>query len=405
MRLLQINNYHYPRGGSDRYFLNVARGLTDRGHEVRTLAPVDPRDIDTDMRARFALEPMALSPRPRPVDIPRFFYNGAARRVVRQVIGEFRPEIVHLHIYYGQLTSSVLGPIRAAGIPIVQTLHEYKIVCPAQTMLREQKVCTACRDGRYWHAAFYRCNRGSLPRSAISAAELVVSEWFGARRHIDRFLAVSDFQRTQLLSMGLEAEKIIRLYNFTQVAETASTSPGDYFLYSGRVTYGKGLETLIRAYKLYRDQCEAIPLPLHIVGTGDAVFELQDLAEHIGVADGVRWLGYKTGEALDHVYRNCRALINPSDFNETFGLNNLEAMAHGRPVICSDRGAFPEIVRDETDGFVVNAGDVIGFADKMRVLSPERALEMGWQGYQRAKHIFSEDTHLSELERIYATVA
>lgn len=404
MRIFHINNYHFPRGGSDRYFLNVARALSDRGHDVRTLAPVDPRDTDNDLRAEAAIVPMSTSLRPRPADILRFFYNLTARDIMRRVIVKFRPEIVHLHIYYGQVTSSILNPIKAAGIPIVQTLHEYKIVCPAQTMLRDQQICTACQNRCYWHAVKHKCNRGSLLRSVLSTSEVVASEWLGARKSVDRFLTVSDFQKTQLLSMGLEAGKTSRLYNFTQSVETPSTSLGDYFLYTGRITLGKGLDTLLRAYRVYCDQCMSAPLPLHIVGTGDAVSEFQKLAEGFGLAEAVKWLGFKTGGALDRAYRNCRALINPSELNETFGLNNLEAMAHGRPVICSDRGAFPEIVRDGIDGFVVSAGDVSGFADKMCALSPARALDMGKHGFDRVRDVFSQDIHLSELEHIYQTL-
>jgi len=403
MRILHINNYHFPRGGSDRYFLDVARGLAERGHEVRTLAPVDPRDINVDLRVDASIVPMLTSMKPRPTEIARFFYSTVVREVVRRVVADFMPDIVHLHIYYGQMTSSILHPMKVAGIPIVQTLHEYKIVCPAQTMLRDQRLCTACRGGRYWHAALHKCNRGSLLRSALSAAEAVVSEALGARRHVDRFLTVSDFQRTQLLSMGIDAGKTIRLYNFTDDVDAPSTSPGDYFLFAGRLVAGKGLETLLRAYKLYRDLCATTAIPLYLAGEGDAESELRRLAEDLGVIGSVTWLGHIAGDDLEHSYRNCRALVNPSEFNETFGLNNLEAMAYGRPVICSDGGAFPEVVRNGIDGFVVSTGNVAEFADRMCELTVERALKMGEQAHERAMSVFSKDVHLSKLERIYAS--
>lgn len=402
MKILQINNYHFPRGGSDRYFLDLSRGLSDRGHDVRTLAPVNSRDIDTDFRGDASLRPLSTVSVPGPIDLLRFLYNPAARGAVRRVVNEFAPDIVHLHIYYGQISPSILAPIRKAGIPIIQTLHEYKIVCPAQTMLRDQEVCRACRGGRYWQAMRYRCNRGSLPRSALSAGESFLSEWLGARRHVDRFLAVSDFQKRQLVSMGLDSSKVTRLHNFTEGVSSASASSGAYFLYVGRLTNGKGLPTLLRAYKIYRDRCESGAIPLHIVGEGDKESDLHRFAEEIGIAESVHWFGYAARETLQKIYRDCRALINPSELNETFGLNNLEAMAHGRPVICSERGAFPEVVRNGIDGLVVRAGNVTELADSMCALSPERALDMGECAHERALSVFSKDAHLAALENIYA---
>lgn len=403
MRILHVNNYHFARGGSDRYFLDVARGLANRGHEVRTLAPVDPRDTDVDMRIDSSIKPVSMSMRLDPSQIARFFYSGAARAALRHVTAAFSPEVVHLHIYYGQMTPAILLPVREAGIPIIQTLHEYKIVCPAQTMLRDELICTACRGGRYWNAIRYKCNRRSLMRSAVSMAEAVVSDVLGARRNVDRFLAVSDFQRRQLISMGVEAAKTTRLYNFAREVGVPSTSRGDYFLFAGRIVAGKGLETLLRAYSLYRERCLTTAIPLHIAGEGEAEPQMRKVAENLRLAGKVIWLGHQSGDALESTYRNCRALINPSELNETFGLNNLEAMANGRPVICSNRGAFPEVVRDGVDGFVISAGDVSGFADSMCVLTSERVLKMGGQAHERAMSVFSEEAHLSQLENIYAS--
>lgn len=404
MRVLHVNNYHFVRGGSDRYFLDVARGLVDRGHEVLTLAPVDPRDTDNDLRADSSIVPISTSTIPALADIPRFFFNFEARAALQRAIADFKPELVHLHIYYGQMTPAILLPIREARIPIIQTLHEYKVVCPAQTMLRNQRACTACLGGRYWNAVRYKCNRHSLLRSALSAAEAAVSDRLGARRYVDRFLTVSDFQRRQLILMGLDAAKITRLYNFTKDTSAPSASAGEYFLFAGRIVAGKGLETLLKAYRLYRVRCSIGAIPLYVAGEGDAEPEMRQLAAKLGLTDEVVWLGHQRGDALEHTYRNCRALINPSELNETFGLNNLEAMAYGRPVICSDRGAFPEIVRNGVDGFIVGVADIDGFADRMCAITPESALDMGRQGYARAMSVFSKDTHLSELENIYISI-
>lgn len=404
MKILHINNYHYPRGGSDQYFLNVACNLAEKGHDVRTLATSDPRDLANGLRADIELPSLNLSSSPRAGEIAKFFYNAQARKGVQQLIAEFRPDVVHLHIYYGQITSSILAPIKAAAIPIVQTLHEYKIVCPAQSLLRNRRFCDDCRGRRYWHALLNRCNRGSLARSTLSTLEAVASELLGARRDVARFLAVSQYQRKCLIHMGLEEEKITTLHNFTRCAESPSDHPGDFYLYVGRIADGKGLETLFRAYKIYRETCAETLLPLHVVGTGPAEDYLKTMCRDLGLAETVRWLGYKSSQDLQSQYRKCRAIINPSEFNETFGLNNLEAMAHGRAVICSDRGAFPEVVRDNLDGYIARCGDAASFASLMVSMTREIASEMGRNGFARVQESFSPEKHIAKLEDIYAAV-
>lgn len=404
MKILHVNNYHYPRGGSDQYFLSVIRALAERGHDVRTFATRHPRDVETDFRTDAELPVIDLSLSPGPLELVRFFYNPQAREHFQNLIADFRPDIVHLHIYYGQITSSILAPIKAAGISVVQTLHEYKIVCPAQSLLRNGRFCDACRQRKYWHAVRNRCNRGSLARSAISALEVLTSECLGARRYVDRFLAVSHYQRQCLIHMGLEELKITTLHNFTRCAEKPSRHPGDFYLYVGRVADGKGLETLLEAYKIYRETCATRLLPLHIVGTGPAEDRLKKMSNSLGLGETVKWLGYKSGRDLEQQYRKCRALINPSEFNETFGLNNLETMAHGRPVICSDSGAFPEVVRDNLDGYIARRGDAANFASLMAAMSEEIAAQLGRTGFLRARESFSEEKHMANLEKIYAAV-
>lgn len=402
MKILHVNNYHYPRGGSDRYFLNVARALSERGHEVRTLATRTANDVDEDLRANVDLAGMELDAGLALGQAKQFFYNATARQAMRDLIEDFKPDVAHLHIYYGQITPSILQPLKAASVPIVQTLHEYKIVCPAQYMIRNGQPCDACKGRKYWHALAGRCNRGSFARTAISTMETVTSEALGARRHVDRFLAVSHFQRDRLVHMGLDEEKVSVLHNFSRSAERASDARGDYFLFVGRIAEGKGLETLLRAYALYLAGQDGSGIPLHIVGTGPDYDRLNALSRTLGIDEQVKWLGYSEGAALASEYRGCLALINPSELSETFGLTSLEAMGHGRAVIFSDRGALPEVARDGIDGYLVPAGDVSALSSRMTSLTHADAARLGNNGYLRANSEFSEDVHIDRLVSIYA---
>jgi glycosyltransferase involved in cell wall biosynthesis len=206
--VLTINNYHYPRGGSDRYFLQLAAMLEKEGHRVATfaahhsqtahgelLAVSPPRGVDTDRAGNIS-------------NLLRYVFSSDARQRMTEAITAFRPDIAHLHIYYGQLTASILKPIRSAGIPVVQTLHEYKLVCPTHGLYALGAFCDACKGRHYWHAPLKRCNRGSLARSGLSMLEAYVSEALGSKELVDRFIAVSDYQKRQLVRLGIPEKKL-----------------------------------------------------------------------------------------------------------------------------------------------------------------------------------------------------
>lgn len=405
MNILQVNNYHYPRGGSDRYFLNVARGLSEKGHHVQTFAPEGPFDVDLDLKSE--LKPEGLDPEiiPAPFDVKKFFYNPLNRRVLHSLIQETKINVAHLHIYYGRLTPSILRPLKQFGVPIVQTLHDYKVVCIAQSMMKNGHDCDACKKQRYVYGLLNRCNRQSITRSAASVFEAYTSDLLGGLRAVDKFLAVSVFQKEKLIHMGMDPQKIKVLYNFSKINLPPSNHPGNYWLFVGRIVKGKGIETLLQSYAHYRSQSKRKDiLPLHIVGDGPLLQHYIDLTARLGLSSSVYWRGSLYGIELEQCYRECRALINPSEFNETFGLTNLEAMSHGRAVICSDRGAFPEVVRHGKDGYVLVDPDPINYAKHMARLTPCLATRFGRNGHERAMNKFSQSAHLHDLEDIYNEV-
>ena len=166
-----------------------------------------------------------------------------------------------MHIYYGQLTGAILQPLREAGVPIVQTLHDLKLVCPVYSLMSHGQICEACQGHQFWRATAKCCNRGSLSRSLLSTVESYVSRWAGSVDLVDRFISVSHFQRDKFVELGVPAEKITTIHNFIETAGVEpETTPGDYLLYFGRIERLKGIFTLIEAAAL------APNMPLVIVG-------------------------------------------------------------------------------------------------------------------------------------------
>ncbi len=402
MKILQINNFHYPRGGSDRYFLEVTHLLRKAGHEVRTFSSAHPNNTEEELLVVPAVRGADTGRAGGIGNVLQFLFSPEARRSLCEALEKFKPDLAHLHIYYGQLTASILQPLREAGIPVIQTLHEYKLVCATHGLYANGQFCDACQGRHFWHAVLKRCNRGSIARSFISMTESYLSNALGARDSVHRFIAVSTFQKNQLVRLGVPENKVTVLHHFTESSATPPTQPGNYFLFVGRILKDKGIGVLLDAYARL-DQSASL---LKIVGTGADLRTWQAQAAESGLTNRIEWLGFKTGDELAQLYRECLALINPSLLNETFGLTCLEALAQGRPVIASRVGAFPEVVTHEVDGLLVEAGSPAALAEAMNQMleNPGRALIMGQRGLEKVNRQFSKKRHYENLYEIYRGV-
>lgn len=399
MKILSLNNYHYLRGGSERYFLDQKSLLEARGHEVTTFSTRS--EANEQLSPGSHLVEAIDTERPRATDVARFLYSRRNGRELRQMLAAYDPGVAHLHIYYGQLTAAILDALKKAGVPIVQTLHEYRLFCPVSTFYRDNHICVDCVGNRFWRAAVNRCNRNSLARSLLSAAETYVSHFAGAARAIDRFIAVSDYQRLKLVEAGVPAGKIRTIHNFKDVSQiTPAVGQGRHFLYFGRLERLKGLFTLLDA------AAELPEVPLIIAGDGSARTELERVTESRGL-DHVSFVGFQSGDALDELIRDSICTVLPSEWWETFGLTTLESFACGRPVIASRIGGIPEVITDGHDGLLIEPGSVEQLRQQLAWMAAhrDRAVEMGIEGRRTVERRFSPDTHYRKLLDVYTELA
>lgn len=398
-RVLGANNYHYLRGGSERHFLAVGRLLAARGHNVAHLSTAHARNEPAPGEAEF-VRPNELA-HPGPLDVVRFHWSRAAARATRALLARARPDLAHLHIYYGQLTPAILGPLARAGIPIVHTLHEYKPLCPVQTLLSRGQPCEACAGRHFWRALPRRCNKDSLARTAVSVSEAYLARAVGADARVTRFVAVSEFLRAKVLQHGFAPERVVTVPNFVDAAALApARGPGEHVLFAGRLEAYKGIFTLLEA------AAEARALPLFFAGDGPARAELEREIARRGLAH-VRVLGFQESEPLATLVRTSRCVVVPSRWHETFGLSALEALAQGRAVIASRIGALPELVHEGENGFLVPAGDAPALAERLRWMAahPAEAAALGARGRTLALERFSPDEHYARLAALYRELA
>ena len=334
------------------------------------------------------------------VDIPGFIHSRQAGMQLRRLIEQVRPDVVHLHIYYGQITASIFSVLKEYGIPVVQTLHEYKLLCPVATMVRDGRLCEACAGGKFWKSVWHRCNRGRMARSLVTAVESYASDMLGARNSVDHFIAVSDFVRGKMIAHGIPERRISTVHNFVRDEVFADNmNVGQYFLYFGRIEKIKGLETLIRAMA-------ALPeVDLYIVGSGDAQKEMEQLAADLCVVN-VRFLGFRTGQVLRELIAGAICVVVPSEWHETFGLVLLESYAQCRPVIASRMGGMTEVVSDGEDGLLFDAGNVQQLSAALLWMATHRrqAAAMGKAGQDKVRRIFSAEKHYQDVMQVYRKV-
>lgn len=401
MRVLMAGQNYHVTGGSDRVLLDEVELLTAAGHEVIPFCAHSKRNLESAWGEYFP--PSADLERPGLMDVAKFIYNPSAGRMIQSLIASHRPDIAHLHIYYGKLTGAILKPLEREGIPIVQTLHEYKVVCPTYLLTSQGQFCDACSGFKFYRAPFNRCNKGSFSRTLISTVESYASLLLGSVSKISMFIAVSEFLRTQVISMGVPAQKVVTIHNFIDTEQyVPNYEVGRYFIFFGRLEDNKGLWTLLSAF-------ERLPhLQLVIIGDGSANIALRGFCSgHSILRKNVTFLGFKSKSELAPLVHGAICTIVPSIWNETFGLTVAESLAMGKPVIASRIGGIPEVVEEGVDALLVEPGDVEDLIDAIVTISctPSRSREMGRRGRENMHSKFSKEKHLSRLLSVYKKVA
>jgi glycosyltransferase involved in cell wall biosynthesis len=324
-----------------------------------------------------------------------------ARQKLRQLLREVRPRIAHAHNIYHHLSPSILPLLKKRGIPVVMTVHDLKLACPAYTMMAENKPCERCRGGRIHNVAMHRCIKGSLALSSLIMLETFVHRLFRLyEANVDRFVVPSRFMLDKLVQWGWPRERFTYIPNFVDLDRFRPDAEiGDRFVYCGRLDNLKGVTTLVRAAALARQ-------PLTLVGSGPEEARLRKLGDELG-AD-VQFLGHRTKDALAAIIQSARAIVVPSEVNENAPLAVLEAYAAGRPVIGSRIAGIPELIRERETGVLFPSGDVDALAaalEEFAALPAARLAQWGRAGRLWVEQNFNAGTYRDRLVTLYASLA
>ena len=387
MKVLLVNKYFYLKGGSERYFFNLARLLRRKGHQVIFFSMRDERNESSPQDSYFVDRidyDAPAGPREQGQRILKLLYSREAQRKMTGLLEREEPDIAHLHNIHHQLSPSIIHALRRRGVPMVMTLHDYKMVCPIYALFRRGRVCELCRGGRYYQCLLNRCARGSYAKSLVNTLEMYLHHRIlHIYDLIDLFISPSGFLREKMKEMGFK-NRIIRI---PYPLEISGPDPGDpppdsAFCYFGRLSEGKGLFTLLEAVR-------ATGAGLKIIGEGPLEEELKAKVRKEKIT-GVRFLGYRSGEELTGEVKSSRAVIVPSEWYENSPYAILEAFAAGRAVLAARTGGIPELVREGETGFTFQAGVSADLGEKIRRLQREPGLAAG-MGRNARKYI--EENH------------
>jgi glycosyltransferase involved in cell wall biosynthesis len=401
--LLSINNYFYPRGGAEVVFLEQNRLFEDAGWQVVPFAMRHPQNLPTPWADYFPDEiefGRSYGLATKLLHAQRVIFSLQARKRMRALLAQVRPRIAHAHNIYHHLSPSILPSLRQAGIPVVMTVHDLKLACPAYTMMAGNQPCERCRGGRIHNVVVHRCIKDSAALSSLIMAETLVHRLLRLYdANISRFVVPSRFVLDKLVQWGWARDRFVHIPNFVDIEPFRADQPiGKRFVYCGRLQGNKGVETLVRAAAAARQ-------PVTIVGTGPEDGRLRSLAADLE-AD-VEFLGYRPKHALPEILQSARAIVVPSEVNENAPLALLEGYAAGRPVIGARIAGIPELVREEETGALFSSGEFEALAaalDRFGTLPDARLAEMGAAGRQWVEQDFTATRYRDRLLALYASL-
>lgn len=376
--VLVHERYREP-GGEDRVAAEEEALLGAHGHRVVTVG-ADNRDVEEMSSAALAASVL---------------WNGAAYRRLRAVIRAERPAVVHFHNTFPLLSPAVLRAARREGAAVVQTLHNYRLLCPGALLFRDGAPCEACLGRAFaWPGVARGCYRGSRLATAAAAGTVAAHRALGTwTRGVDAYLALSELARRKFAAGGLPEEKLFVRPNYLAEDPGAGPHGGGYALFAGRLSAEKGIGTLLRAWAALGGG-----RTLKVVGGGPLEGEAA-----AGVA-GVEWLGPRPREEVLRLMRDASLLVLPSECYENFPLALVEAFATGLPVLAADGGVAGDAVRAQAAGLTFRAGDADDLAaTAARMLSNDawrraagRAARMA---YERE---FTAERAYARLMEVYA---
>jgi glycosyltransferase involved in cell wall biosynthesis len=385
VKVVLVHNSYQQPGGEDVVFEQESRMLKNAGHNVTLY-----QRSNWEEEGYRGVKKISLA--------KKTLWASDTRRDFLRLLGDQQPEVVHVHNTFMMISPSIYSACYEAKVPVVQTLHNYRLLCPAATLFREGKLCQECVTGSLWHGVQHGCYHASRPATAVVALMLALHRLRGTwEREVACFVALTEFSRSKYIEGGLPPEKILVKPNFVHPDPGSRTGDGDYALFVGRMSPEKGLRTVLAAWKGL-----ALPIPLVVIGGGPDQVHLEAQAAHDSPTT-VRFLGQVPREQTLAAINNARFLVFSSEWYENFPVTIAESFACRTPVIASRMGAMTEIVSDGRTGLLFSPGDPEDLARKVEWAwtHPDEVRNMGIEARKEYESKYTAEKNYPKLMEIY----
>lgn len=392
-RILLVNKFYYPRGGDCVAVLNQEKLLKQNGHEVAIFSSRHKDNLPSVWEAYFPSEISFASPgiKGKLSAVSRLFYSSEVKDKFTRLLDDFKPDIVHVHNIHSYLSPYVVQLASRRGIKVVWTLHDYKLLCPAYTCLREGEPCELCFHDKK-PVIKYRCMKQDIKASVLSYLEAKVWNRKVLEKYTHVFISPSHFNKSKMVAGGFSEEKINVLHNFfIPEIENKTIEKSDYYCYVGRLSYEKGIDSLLEAAK-------NLPYTLKVVGGGDRLAAYRTKYPN----DNIEFMGYLPHEEVLDLTRKARFTVVPSICYENNPLSVIESLCVGTPVLGARVGGIPELIRRGENGFLFSPHAVEELKEEIIKAFDVFTVNFDYQQIkEESLEKFKEANHYAELMRIY----
>lgn len=398
MKVLMVNKFLYPNGGSETYIFKLGEYLISQGHEVQYFGMEhEGRCVGNHAEAYTSDMDFHGGPKLSKLTYPvKTIYSFEARKQIRKVLEDFQPDVVHLNNFTYQITPSVIPEIvkwrkrNGRNCQIVFTAHDYNLVCPNHMLSNPNthENCEKCLGGHFMNCTKGKCIHGSTVKSVIGTAEGFFWMWKRTYRYINSVICCSEFMKTRMDTNPVFRDKTIAFHNFIDKVEWKDVDKKDYILYFGRFSEEKGIGTLI-------DVCKSLPdIPFIFAGTGP-------LEDEIKGVKNIKNVGFQKGEALETLIREARFSIYPSEWYENCPFSVMESQIYGTPVLGADIGGIPELIQAGKTGELFKAGDTEELKRKVNELWQDRVKMELYRRNCKQVNFYDIDQYCKKLMKIY----
>lgn len=395
MKILLVNKFLYPKGGSETYIFNLGNVLSSKGHTVEYFGLQNEKNTVGNSADSYVSDIDFSLGTKKNLRAPfRIIYSSEARRKIRAVLEKFQPDVVHLNNIQFHLTPSIILETekyrRESGrnIKIIYTAHDFQLVCPSHGMFdSDMKICTKCLDGNYLHCVKGKCMKKSLAKSVLAAADAFFWKTVKAYDFIDRIICPSDFLKSMLDAQERFKMKTTAIHNFVE-PDSAVYDKEDYILQFGHLSKDKGTLTVLEAAKRMPEK------RFIFAGFGEA-------EDAIAQVPNAEYVGFKTGDELKALIGKAACSICSSEIFENCPFSVIESQIYGTPVIGSELGGIPELIRENETGLIFEAGNADELVKKLRfLLETEGKLAEYAENCKKAQFETAE-TYYEKIMQIY----